>query len=151
MTIKIPKELFEEWNQKTVGTISPISIIIYASINRVCPKYVMEEMLEKSGFTKDRQRFKNGHFIGSTKKMAQVLKLKKEIQIKYNQEIDLDYFFLLDLQFGKTLTNSMHWDKEEMKLNSMTVFDEVKFKTVRSKRRNIKFAYFINVHYKMLC
>lgn len=56
MRIKISKELFEEWNQKTVATISPISIILYASINRICLKY-----------DRPRERLRKGCFIGSTK------------------------------------------------------------------------------------
>lgn len=43
LRIKMLKEAFEEWNQKIVSIISTMPIMSSASLNRLCPKYVIEK------------------------------------------------------------------------------------------------------------
>lgn len=44
--MKIPKEIFEEWSQKLIATISTISVIMSASMNKLYSKDVIEEIID---------------------------------------------------------------------------------------------------------
>lgn len=80
-------------------------------------------------------------FLNIWKKLAEVLKINKEIKMM-SQEIDLGNIFLLDLQkkLVKPWKKSMWWDKEKLKRNQILKQDliELKFVTLRSKRKKYK-------------
>lgn len=109
ITLEIPKNIFEKWNQKLIPTVTMEK---FTSITRLCPKDVWEERareedifsdkrdteLTKSGSTNDKTTRltwqKMSHWIY---KSVGALKIKKELQI-ISQQSDLHNSYILDLQ-----------------------------------------------------
>lgn len=44
LTLKILQDTFEKWNQKLAATVS---MVMFASMDRLCPKDVMEEIADE--------------------------------------------------------------------------------------------------------
>lgn len=44
MTIKIPEEIFEEWNQKIEAIISTMPVMMSPTMAKLCPTHIIEEM-----------------------------------------------------------------------------------------------------------
>ena len=158
--MEILKKVFEEWSQKLVTTISTLSIMMSASMDRLWPKDVNEGKTDLGQILSDKTEkvlkvelqmtgqendLEKDTLLDIQKKLAEVLKIKREIQM-INQENDLENVFLLDLQkrLVKTLKKSVQWDKEELKRNQIVwqYLIELNIKTVRSKRKEYNVGLF---------